>query len=349
MKYLSFLLISFTLYAQYPYPDTVFMYNDKVYPCLMTDFSDTHIEFLYSNSIYESVILESILKIKLDGFGEIYNKEAGYIASIDSLKSFVQNRWEKFAQKEKASKDTAVKEEITSEKDSLGNRWSFGVFYIPYYSAKIYDFVYEPSYPDLRYITSTIYNETNMEGQFSYLIAHRFRATLDISYTLNFTEERDETHQRIQEQGYNYDSGILNSEDLKLFDFTIGFKYYFKDFLNEKVNAYMLGGIGKQIAFATVKEESLFTSPQPGTFSENNREDYLEDLNSPWHFNIGFGAEYFFNESLSLFSSIRMQYSTINAKYDSRSGSSYQVETSTNEYSNSDITTRVGLGLNFYF
>ncbi len=46
MKYLSFLFLSFFMYAQQPYRDTLFMFNDKVYPCFVTDINESSIKFI---------------------------------------------------------------------------------------------------------------------------------------------------------------------------------------------------------------------------------------------------------------------------------------------------------------
>ena len=126
----------------------------------------------------------------------------------------------------------------------------------------------------------------------------------------------------------------------------LGLKIYFKKFLEEKATAYWLAGIGKQIAFGSVTHENLFSSTQ---IVGDNADEYLEELNSPWHSNIGFGAEYFFNQSLSLFSVMRFSYSIVSAEYNSTTLSGVQRITSRSQYKNSEIITGFGIGLNFYF
>ncbi|RPI67008.1 MAG: hypothetical protein EHM47_15525, partial [Ignavibacteriales bacterium] len=146
-----------------------------------------------------------------------------------------------------------------------------------------------------------------------------------------------------------YDNGSLSKSDLTLLDFTLGIKYYFKNIMPEQVRVYAVAGLGKQFAFAEEKYEQLFQDPSPIIISEDNGEEFIEDSNSPFYFNLGFGAEYFFNESLSLTSNIRFFYSTFEAKYNSRQITEFETYTTSNELKESDFITRVGLGLNFYF
>jgi len=331
------------MYAQQPYRDTLFMFNDKVYPCFVTDINESSIKFIYSNNAYESAILKSVSKIVLNNYGEVYNSEKGFLLSMDTLQNISESRWEKLVQEKKHEEQLEeLNAEILQNDNSEINRWSFGVVYIPYSSRKTYYLNNSPVFGISVY--SFINNETRMEGQFAYLVSPNLRLTFDIGYSLAFTEERDESH--TTDGSYVFDSGTLNSRDLKLFNFNLGLKVYFKNFLEEKVTAYWLGGIGKQIAFGSTTNENLYTS-QPAVI--NNDDEYLEELNSPWHFNVGFGAEYFFNKSLSLFSMMRFSYSIVSAEYKSTTFSGTQRTTSNIQSKDSEITTDFGLGLNFYF
>jgi hypothetical protein len=188
-----------------------------------------------------------------------------------------------------------------------------------------------------------------MEVQVSFAAIDGLRLTFDASYTSTYYERRDESHTRSSVSTYTYDYGTLTKQGLSLFDFNLGIKYYFKNIITERVSIYVLAGIGKQVAFAEEENKTLFQNTQDIILSENNEKEFIEDSNSPFHLNVGFGAEYFFNESLSLTSNIRFIYSQIEAKYDSRRITTSETNTSTIDYKKSDFKTRVGLGLNFYF
>lgn len=354
MKYLLFLLFPLFIYAQDSYPDTLVMLNGKTFPCYITDFNESAVKFIYANNVPELTVLYSVQRIVLAENGTVYQSDSGFLMDLDSIEAYLNIRREKLEQ-EQGSKEVQEaipvleKEEYHQIKYSKENNWSFGVLYIPYYSGKIYSYIRNINYPYTPQIISITNTETNMEAQFSYRLLQKLHVTFDIGFTSTFVEIRDETHVRNENPNYNYDTGYLDSKDLNIFTFNIGLKYYFTNFLNKNVSVYALAGLGKQIAFVDVKFETLFKEPQPGVINEDNMDEYLKDLNSPWHVNIGFGAEYFFNKSLSLFSNIRFYYSRVSAKYDSRNINNFQTQTNTSEYTSLEVVTRIGIGLNFYF
>ena len=359
MKSILFLLLPIFLFAQNPYPDNIILSNGKSYSCLITGINDAKIEMLYANKKSESVILKAIDQLTIDGQGNVYNSGIGFTTDVHQVEVFIENR------NKKIEEELIVKEELarlsTNEnndqtemttnvligKNTLENRnWSFGVLYIPYYSGTKYVINYNNYYPPSTPVTYSIADfETNLEGQLSYGIVSGLRVTLDAAYSSSFAETRYERH---YSGSYQDDYGTLSTIGLKLIDFNIGVKYYFNDFITEKVSIYALVGFGKQFAFAKSKYEELLL-PEPGHTIQDNAAEYLEDLNSPFHFNLGFGVEYFFNESLSLTSNIRVLYSAVSGKYDYKFISEFQTETRSEEYTSSDVITRFGLGLNFYF
>jgi hypothetical protein len=228
------------------------------------------------------------------------------------------------------------------------NKWSFGVLYVPYYSGTTYRVIRNngnpPNDPE---IYTVVDNQVNLEAQLAYGITPELKISFDAGYTSSFSDSKYEYHQR--SSNYEYDQGSVSTVGLKMLDFNIGLKYYFKNIIAEEVSIYAAAGFGKQIAFAQNKYEVLFQEPTPGVITEDNIEEYTEELNSPWHFNIGFGAEYFFNESLSLTSNIRVLYSSATGKYNSRH--IYQTDSSTENQEKTfrEFSTRIGIGLNFYF
>ena len=136
---------------------------------------------------------------------------------------------------------------------------------------------------------------------------------------------------------------------MQTFIFNIGIKYYFAEFVKNKVSAFVQAGIGKQFAFVDNSYKDLPHNQYDPTVLEDNENEFLKDLNSPFLINLGFGAEYFFNESLSLFASIRFYYSKISGTHTYKESVYDRIETRKQNYENSEIVTRIGIGLNFYF
>ncbi len=369
MKYFAILLLSITTFAQQPYPDTLYLTSGKSYPCMVTSIEGNKVGFIYANDIEEWTILKAIEKISLEKYGIIFSDKSGFTRDIDTLNNFIDERLSKIEEKkiikkeqERLSAISRGDSSVINDKTNLEkiiklnkhsrqtrfNRWSFGVLYVPYYSGIVYTL--EDGYPasSQRNIYGSGVNQTNMEAQLSFALEEEFRLTFDIGYTTSYYETRYENHSR-DNSGYSYDSGSLNKNDLSLFDFNLGFKYYFKNIIAEKVSVYALFAIGKQIASADEEYQQLYSNQTSNEITQNNEKEFMEDMNSPFHYNLGFGAEYFFNESLSLTSNIRFIYSKIAAKYDSRTISTNNDYSSTEDYKKSNFVTRVGLGLNFYF
>ncbi|QQS37220.1 MAG: outer membrane beta-barrel protein [Ignavibacteriales bacterium] len=372
MKTLAILLFPFLLFAQQNYTDNLVLVNGKSFPCMVTSISDEKVEIIYMNYVPEKTILKAVSLITVDKLGEIYSAEKGFSYKTDYLNDFFEKRIDEFnKQKEIAAELERISTEnkVVNDKSEIGNvvyrgvqgteyivkgdesknRWSFGVLYVPYFTDRLYNVVISSSNPpsfSTYYITE---NEINLEGQLAYNFQPDFSVSLDFSYSDTQSEIRSEDHSRGMYN--NFDEGEITKSGLSVFDFSIGLKYYLHNRIPGKVSAYVLAGFGKQFAFAEETSEVLFSTYPNTLVFENNVEEYLEDLNSPWHFNLGFGAEYFFNQSLSLVSNIRFLYSATTAKYDSRSTYIGQETTysSSREYKTSYVNTRFGLGLNFYF
>lgn len=358
MKTVVCLLFTVLLFAQNHFPDTLLLIDGRTYPCMITNINDTKVEFLYLNNKSESIVIKAVDQLSIEGLGAVYKFGNGFTTDFQKVEVFIENR------NKRREEESIIKEELArlSSKDNYGQvetknnvqivkkkvenkNWSFGLLYVPYYSGIKYSINntnYPPSPPETYSYSES---ETNLEGQLSYGFTSDLRVTLDAAYSSSFAETRYEQH---VSGNYFDDSGTLRTLGLKLIDFSIGVKYFFQDIVTEKVSIYVLAGFGKQFAFAKRKYEVLFQQ-DPSYTIKDNAEEYLEDLNSPFHFNLGFGAEYFFNESLSLTSNIRVLYSTVSGKYDQSYISEFETRTNSEEYSSSDFITRFGLGLNFYF
>jgi hypothetical protein len=343
MKMLLFLLLSFLTYAQSPYPDTLFLKDGRTFPCLLTQINESRVEVFYSNDIIRVVFLPSVQRISLEEFGTVYSSASGFVKDLDSIQAYIDKR-SKGIEEEVAKNDSLMKNNTDKQILALNKKWSFGILLIPDYSGTMYNIFYNtyPSYEVSTYGYKT--NQINMEGQFSYSNSQNTRITFNIMFISTSSELKEEYHSN----GINYyTSGDITTRGLDLIDLSLGFKYYFLDFSLEKITAYMLGGIGKQFAFVKNGSKDLYNATQSTSSSNDNEEEYLGDLNSPWHLNLGFGVEYFFNESLTLTSVFYFQYSNISATYNYRSQD--QTSSSSKEYSYSEIVTQIGVGANFYF
>jgi len=254
-----------------------------------------------------------------------------------------------------------AQETSSGQSDTLAHNWSFGILYTPVSPEQVY-LVYYPYYYDyygpfrpdmMSYPYPETYVSENTEPQMEAQLTirhpryNRVRVTLDFSYTRTYTRDVSAEHRVYPAASSYYDNGNRNIDDLKLFRISIGFKYYFSALRVQKVSPYLVAGGGKQMAFVTHRDENMY--PDPGVTETDNSEDYLKELNSPFHLYVGFGAEYPFNKSLSLFALVRFYYSWADSKYDYRYLSDTYVVTRTTDSDVADLVKRVGLGLNFYF
>ena len=368
MKTLLFSLLSFLTFAQTQLPDSVILVDGRTASCLITNIDESRVYFSYANRLTESVVLPALSKVYIESYGNVYSPTTGFNIDQEEVNIFLEKRLAKINKEQELADELKrinltrqsiqPEQEIVKEvievkpfvKNKIYNKWSFGVLYVPYYSGNTYTIIENNSYP---YYSSDVYsfstNQTNLEAQLSYALEPELRITFETGYSASITDQEYENHVRYT-SGSQYDSGNKIVRGLKKLDFSLGLKYYFNNFISNKVSIYTAVGFGKQLAFATYTSEPLYP-PQtnPGVIDENNYEEALEDLNSPWHFNFGFGAEYFFNESLSLISNIRVLYTSSSANYESRYIDQYENRSSTEKFSTTDFVTRIGLGLNFYF
>jgi len=367
-----FLLVSFLSFAQTQLPDSIILVDGRKTTCLIKAIGDSRIQFVYNNGVEESIVIDALKKIYLEKYGDIFIKGSGFTKNTDEINDFVEARYKKLKQDEylKAELDRinlqkqkqiqVVKEQpqtiVVQQSDfqlpfeNQFNKWSFGVLYVPYFSGYLYQIVQTGSNPYYYEMYGSAINQTNLEAQLAYAVMPNLRLTFDAGYTASVQEFNSESHYRNNyDPYYNYDRGNESINGLKRLDFNIGAKYYFQNILTNKVSVYVLAGFGKQFAFATVKDKQLYITPNPDEIIENNEEEFTEEINSPWHFNFGFGAEYFFNESLSLTSNIKVLYSTHSGTFESREINPNYSQSYKREYSLQEFVTRIGLGLNFYF
>ncbi len=370
MRTLFLLLIPFLLFARTPdYPDTLTMKTGKIYPCRVTGLSDHLVQIIYQQNQPSATGLVNIQRIRLADFGIVYRDGVGFLLPPDSLRNFILKREEtrkaeekRLAELEKSKAEERKREAArkspekepqkmarTPRKEKPG-RWSFGIFYVPYYSGRIYEYQVENPYYGNNIILTRERKATLMEGQFSVLLISKLRLTLNIGYLTNSTGKDYTRHLEYDEPDpYASTRQTIESSDLKIFDFNIGLKYYFMDFKQQNVRAFLELGIGKQSASAGYTDKVIDPHAPPSPIYEDNRAEFVEALNSPWHVNSGFGTEYMFNASLGLFAGIRFYYYKISGTYDYKETSSNHILSEQEKHKDSETVTQIGAGLNFYF
>lgn len=246
---------------------------------------------------------------------------------------------------------TTLQDQTSPSVENKVFRWSFGVEYIPFYSGDIYDAIRNNYFwEDIISTRLSTRNITMMKGQFSFRFHPKVSFTFDIAYLLQSSKDRKEVHVNYDDPGTpDYDTGKQENRHLKILDFTLGVKYYFKKLRQEKVSPYLIFGAGKQIAFAKEGLETLFLTEPPPTTWKDNLGEFLKDLNSPYHINWGFGVEYAFNTSLTLFSTMEFLYLNRKANYEYSESTDNYTTTELRKLKISELNTRFGIGLNFYF
>ena len=366
MKTLLLVLLPLLAFAQNQLPDTLYLIDGRTAPCLITAIDGERIYFNYSNNRSESVVIPALQKVSVESFGIVFQEGNWENTDVNKVNTFVEDRLVKINNQRAVDQELQRLTLQSSNIDqsaplansyppaivsptgkSQTNKWSFGVLYVPYFSGNTYKVFRNGNTPPEPNIYTYIENQISLEAQLAYGITPALRATFDAGYSSTFSESRNELHQSYPST--SYDQGSISTVGLKLLDFNLGLKYYIKNIIIEKVSIYASVSFGKQIAFAQNEYEQLFSEPVPGLVEEDNIEEFTEDLNSPWHFNFGFGAEYFFNESLSLNSNIRVLYSASSGEYNSRYVYQSESRSQIEERSFKDFSTKIGLGLNFYF
>jgi hypothetical protein len=350
------LLIIFTssIFAQI---DTIYTKKGHIYPCTIIELDDEKINTIDNSGSELKVYLFLIDKVYFDSYDEIYTAEKGYTADVDELEPALEWRLEQL-EKQNDPEEESDEDEIAGIKSNSTNapkdfikrhegspKFSFGILYVP--TAIDQRIVYYDSYSSSY---SIIYDySTLIESQLSYNLHKGLFVTLNLAYTSASVKIKYVRQQVNTDPVNTYDEGTEMENALKQFTFEFGIKYYFKEFFSNKVSAFVLAGIGKTTAYAKEEYKILFQDEDPDYSISDNSEEYLEDLSSPFLFQIGFGTEYFFNEYLSLHSSIRLYYSTVSGEYkETYTSPSYQ-RTTIREKEESDVSTKVGLGINFYF
>ncbi len=376
MRCFIFLFFPVLLFSQVIAPkDTLYLKNGQVFPCSITSIEKNLVKVLSDEEGIESAAsVTRINKIFLEDNGIIYTSENGYSNTMDYFETYTNkriDRWEKELERSEEEKERqkeleeqkrqrlqqiAERNIYTPEPDdevrdfsgTVENKWSFGVYYVPEFSGELsYYRVYSLD-DDNYYITSNSASSL-FESHLTYSVLKNLRLFIDVGFISVSDESRSETHTRLNDGNSESEYGYDNEADYKFLNINFGCKYYLIGLKENNVRAFVSAGFGKQLAFIEQKAEDLFTDDEPDYQLDNNMKEFLEEMNSPWNFNIGFGAEYYFNKSLSLYSAIKIYYLRRTAEYNERYLNDTYTRSSQREIKNSGFNTRIGLGLNFYF
>ncbi|MCW8849700.1 MAG: hypothetical protein OQJ81_06940, partial [Melioribacteraceae bacterium] len=232
--FVLFFVLGVSSYAQKSFPDTLYLFNNNIVPCLITEYSDSRIYFSFSQNNSETLISEAIDKYTVEGFGIVYTRDKGLIVNQELLEEFIETRREKnnlqYAidkelarisqyNSESNNKDAQILENIQHtnfNKDKL-SRWGFGFLIVPYYATNVY-FIENINYSPI--VSSYIENEFNLIASMSYSFNSNIKATVELGYSASSLEDKNENYTTINNN--LIESRTVTKEELQLFDFILG-------------------------------------------------------------------------------------------------------------------------------
>ncbi len=335
MKVFYFFLIPLFIFAQTPdYPDTLFLKTGQIYPCLVEEINESVVSVIYQNDSKSSAALNNVEKIYIGTVRDVYTDTSGFKFNPEFIQNVISKR-------KKAVDNNMAQPEFFDQSPQTLKKWSFGVLYVPYYYG-YKDYFFYSSMSSSFIVLSTGEFESMFESQFSYQINEKSRFTFDMGYNSTYLKEVEEVYDSYS--GTYIEREII--DDMQIFVFNMGLKYYFSNLIINTASGYIQFGIGKQ--FASIDDKiQISSSSQNNSLDELN--EFMEEVNSPFFLNLGLGAEYFFNKSLSLNASFKFVYLTYSGKLDVGQSDPSSSNDEEYEVDNSETIKRVGLGVNLYF
>ena len=363
MRCIIFILLPLVLFSQNKiYPDTVVTIKGKTFSGLITAVNESVIELDYGWKSHSSMGLNGINKIIMETLGTIYDSEKGFTADMEKIQAMIQKRKSEKTIKHTLKAVSEIEKEMhekvmhTVRQQNIAEapvvdekffRFSFGAFWAPYSRTFVTTYYHENGYIRL-YETSEYMS--HMTGRFAYLFTKQWGLALDLGYDSRSSKNHIEEHYISDNDSTN--SGDIATNGLKTFSVLLNIKYYFSSPERHKVSPYLLVGFGKQFSSYISNDEVLFEENPSDEVITENYEEYITKLNSPYIISAGFGAEYYFSESLSVFSIIRFSYRYARAEYQFKKVYNDPNNTYKTYYRKTELSkgvTKVGLGLNFYF
>jgi len=350
MKYLMsglfVLLFSSIMFSQ---TDTLISIENISYPCYISNITDQTVKIFHKKSKYTIFNLKQLNSVFIKNYGEVYTLESGFNMNLDSLQTILENR-ENFRKQMTSSKEYTMEAyERTKIDKHEQSKFSFGIFYIPYslndgdVLMRYYDLRNNPYY----YILEK--NNSIIEYYLAYKIKNNASLQFSFTYNSNNVETYEESHYEQKDPFRVENHGNENNSSLDMLTFEISLKFFLMETRLKKISPFIIIGMGKTFAWATEENKVLFPSDNNTYKETNNFEEYLEDLNSPFLINLGGGVEYFFNKSISIYSSVMFAYYYTDSEYKSTWEDDYSKSTNISKRETSGVRTKVGIGLNFFF
>jgi len=229
------------------------------------------------------------------------------------------------------------------------HRYVFGINFIPYYSDDMYqiDWNYRT-----QYLRSSPRHFIELQGSVGYFILRRLSASFTVGYD-GFDQDQTfdwyKNYLPYVSSGQNEHWGYDNTSYVKRLLLRVDVRYFLRNRSIRRVAPFVQVGLGKYIASANHDREERPLSDQENVKRENNNKDFLSDFNSPYVYDVGFGAEYYFNSSLALNASVVLitTYRKGTLKY--REAADDYTAWSKNVYERTDWQTQIGVGLSFFF
>jgi len=242
------------------------------------------------------------------------------------------------------------------------NRFAFGVAFVPYYSGTTYLVQFDPlrSYGDnsLEWeVNQKSHSELQAAGQFN--ISKKIAIEFALTYNGN-REKHNITYVETKEKRIGTTDSITtitNEFHDRIYDtrkllIQLGLLYYFKRPQVKQASPFFFLEIGRSIAHPDKPLSSLnLPSKDYDVREKNNLKEFERDINSPWQLALGGGAEYFFNDALSLKAFIRWQFVNHRGTFKIIKEDDWTLikKSYTNKIQWTEFETSAGIGFNFYF
>ncbi len=242
------------------------------------------------------------------------------------------------------------------------HRFAFGIAFVPYYSGTTYLVQIDPlrNYDDnsLEWeVDQKSHSELQASGQFN--ISPKLAILLSLSYNGN-REKHNINYVETEEKRIGSTDSIKTITndfyeriyDTRKFLIQLGLMYYFKIPQVKQTSPFLFLEIGRSFAHPNKPLSSLnFNYEDDDIKEKNNLKEFEREINSSWQFALGGGAEYFFNNSLSLKAFIRWQFVNHRGTFKIIKENNWTLTRTSykNKVRWTEFETSAGIGFNFYF
>jgi hypothetical protein len=344
MKFLLVFLIPVFLLAQ-NYPDKIILMDGRIFEGEIIRFEGERIRLKYGEKSESSVGLNVIDSLIIGEVGLAFTKDDGFVIDRNKVEKFVLNRSEVAVAVDEKLNQSEEKTIVWEENEEA--RLGLSFIYVPY--SKVINSGYFDDDGFNPYTRQFL--ESSFETAFSYQLKEQVQiyGTLSVGGNYNKTKNISFNIRKDRPQ-YSDSSGSKQDVSTTIISIEAGVKYYFSEVREGRSIFYVQAGLGKNFGKYETNYEDLFYEPRSSSSQiTDNFDEYTSDLLSPYFIVAGVGAEYFINTSLSLAGNIKIKYESISARYKRIRSSSTYKSTKTINVDLSEINTRIGLGVVFYF